>query len=108
MICWRRTLKVRRQPTNMEQIEIHLYGKLRRYALDPDPRSDSILRHAGEGKTIAWMVEKIGIDKRDLGANIFVNGEYSDVERVLHAEDRLALFPDDMQLLYKWYFARRK
>jgi len=108
MICWRRTLKVRRQPTNMEQIEIHLYGKLRRYAPNSDPHGDSILRHAGDGKTIAQAVEEIGIDKRDLGANIFVNGEYSDVERVLHAEDRLALFPDDMQLLYKWYFARRK
>ena len=39
---------------------------------------------------------------------IFVNGEYSGIERVLDAGDRLALFPDDMQLLYKWYFARRK
>jgi len=108
MICWRRTLKVRRQPTNMEQIEVHLYGKLRRHAPDSDPRGDSILRLAGDGETIRQIVEEIGIDKGDLGSNIFVNGEYSDIERVLDAGDRLALFPDDMQLLYKWYFARRK
>lgn len=92
----------------MEQIEIHLYGKLRRYAANTDPRADSILQVAGDGKTIAQIVEEIGIDKRDLGANIFVNGEYSDLGRVLHSGDRVGLFPDDMQLLYKWYFARRK
>ena len=91
----------------MEQIEIHLYGKLRRYAPDSDPCGDSILRLAGGGKTIAQIVKEIGIDKRDLGANVFVNGEYSELERVLHSGDRLALFPDDMQLLYKWYFERR-
>ena len=92
----------------MEQIEIHLYGKLRRYAPNTDPRSDSILRVVGEGKTIAQIVEQIGIDQRDLGANIFVNGEYSELERVLHSGDRVGLFPDDMQLLYKWYFTPRK
>ena len=94
--------------TNMRHIEIHLYGKLRRYAPDTDPRADSVLRVAGDGKMIAQIVEEIGIGKRDLGANIFVNGEYSDLERMLHSGDRLALFPDDMQLLYKWYFAWRK
>jgi len=92
----------------MEQIEIHLYGKLRRYAANTDPRADSILRIAADGKTIIQIVKEIGIDKRDLGANIFVNGEYSALERVLRQEDRLALFPDDMQLLYKWYFTPRK
>ncbi|MCD6495245.1 MoaD/ThiS family protein [Candidatus Bipolaricaulota bacterium] len=92
----------------MEQIEVHLYGKLRRYAPNPDPREDSILLVTADGKTIAQIVEEIGIDKRDLGANIFLNGEYSDLGRVLHSGDRVGLFPDDMQLLYKWYFARRK
>jgi len=71
---------VRRQPTNMEQIEIHLYGKLRRYAPDRDPRGDSILRFAGDGRTIAQVVEEIGINQHDLGTNIFVNGEYSEIE----------------------------
>ena len=92
----------------MEPIEIHLYGKLRRYAPNPDPRGDSILLLAGDGKTIAQIVGEIGIDRKDLGTNIFVSGEYSDLEWMLHSGDRLALFPDDMQLLYKWYFARRK
>jgi len=94
--------------TNMEQIEIHLYGKLRCYAANTDPRADSILRIAADGQTIGQIVKEIGIDKRDLGANIFVNGEYSALERVLRQGDRLALFPDDMQLLYKWYFTPRK
>ncbi len=92
----------------MKQIELHLYGKLRRYAPNSDPREDSILLVAADCKTIAQVVEQIRINRKDLGANIFVNGEYSDLKRVLHAGDRLALFPDDMQLLYKWYFVPRK
>lgn len=92
----------------MEQVEIHLYGKLRRYAANTDPRGDSILRTAVDGETIQQIIEEIGIDRHDLGANIFVNGEYSALERVLRDGDRLALFPDDMQLLYKWYFTPRK
>ncbi len=92
----------------MKQIEVHLYGKLRRYANDTDPRGDSVLNLAGDGKTIEQIIKEIGIHQYELGSNIFVNGEYSGIARALHQGDRLALFPDDMQILYKWYFPLRK
>ncbi len=89
----------------MNRIEVHLYGKLRRVAADTDPRGESIVYlDIDDGDTIATAVAAIGIDRADLGANVFVNGEYSSLDRVLHSGDRLGLFPDDMQLLYKWYF----
>ena len=42
------------------------------------------------------------------GANIFLNHTYSALERPVHPGDRLAVFPDDMQLLYKWYFEKQE
>ena len=90
-------------------IEVHLYGKLRRFAEDPDPKSDSIVRVAvAEGDTIGRILERIGIPPEELGKNIFLNGEYSGLSRPVKPGDRLGVFPDDMQLLYKWYFHKRE
>ncbi len=95
--------------TQDEPVEVHLYGKLRRFAKDRDPASDSILRiRSASGETIGALLDRIGIPREELGANLFLNGEYSDLSRPLRPGDRLGVFPDDMQLLYKWYFAKRK
>jgi len=87
-------------------LEIHLYGKLRRYAADSDPRSESGARvpWAGSG-TIADLVKRLGIPLEELGSNIFLNGRYATLSSPITDGDRVGLFPDDMQLLYKWYFA---
>ena len=88
-------------------IEVHLYGKLRRFAEDPDSTSDSIVWvEVAEGDTIGRILERIGIPLEQLGSNVFLNGEYSGLSRPVKAGDRLGVFPDDMQLLYKWYFRR--
>ncbi|MEE8594122.1 MAG: MoaD/ThiS family protein [Candidatus Bipolaricaulota bacterium] len=87
-------------------IEVHLYGKLRRFAAEAAATSNSVveLPHR-DGDTIGSVVERIGIAVEDLGSNIFVNGRYANLESPVQDGDRLGLFPDDMQLLYKWYFA---
>jgi len=93
---------------NEHPVEIHLYGKLRRFAPDRDPASDSILRlPAAPGDTIGALLDRIGIPREELGANVFLNGEYSGLSRPVRPGDRLGVFPDDMQLLYKWYFTKR-
>lgn len=89
----------------MKLVEVHLYGKLRRYSEQSDPCKDSVLTIDGDGKTVLQIIKAIGIDISEIGSNIFVNGAYSSMSRVLHQGDRLGLFPDDMQVLYKWYFA---
>jgi len=90
-------------------IEVHLYGKLRRFAEEPDPTSDTIVRvPVTEGDTIGQVLARIGISLEEVGSNIFLNGEYSGLNRSVKPGDRLGVFPDDMQLLYKWYFHKRE
>lgn len=89
-------------------IEVHLYGKLRRFSDNQSPRRESIvLIPTEEDDTIEDIIERIGIPVTDLGSNVFLNGEYSMLTRHVRHGDRLGLFPDDMQLLYRWHFVKR-
>lgn len=87
--------------------EVHLYGKLRRFTDNQDPTRDSIIFiPAEEGDTIEDIIRRISIPHEELGSNIFLNGEYSTLGRKIKDGDRLGVFPDNMQLLYKWYFSK--
>jgi hypothetical protein len=86
-------------------IEVHLYGKLRRFSDNLDPTRDSIVNVlVEEADTIEDIIRRIGIPNEEIGSNIFLNGEYSALKRRARDGDRLGVFPDNMQLLYKWYF----
>jgi len=88
-------------------IEIHLYGKLRRFATERDPTSLSVVHvPVQEGDTIQRVLERLGVPLAEVGSNVFLNWQYSALTRKVKDGDRLAVFPDDMQLLYKWYFAK--
>jgi len=90
-------------------VEVHLYGKLRRFTDNLDPARDSIVYvPVKKGDTIEDIVKRIGIPFEELGSNIFLNGEYSALERKVKDGDRLGLFPDNMQLLYKWHFYKHR
>jgi hypothetical protein len=92
----------------MVMIEAHLYGKLRRFSDSLDPRRESVVRvPVEEGDTVKDIIGRIGVPMDELGLNIFLNGEYSNLTRPVRAGDRLGLFPDDMQLLYKWHFKKK-
>ena len=89
-------------------IDVHLYGKLRRFTGDSNPRKEAVLRmEAREGETISDIIMRIGVPPEELGRNIFLNGEVSAPERSVKDGDRLGIFPDDMQLLYRQYFPRK-
>lgn len=88
-------------------IEIHFYGKLRRFAEGQDSTGYSIVHVAvDDGDTIQRVLERLGVPLEEVGSNIFLNWQYSAREREVKDGDRLAVFPDDMQLLYKWYFVK--
>jgi len=88
-------------------IEIHLYGKLRRFTDSLDPRREStLLVPVDEGDTIRDIIERIGMPMDEVGTNIFLNGKYSLLDRVVNEGGRLGVFPDDMNLLYKWHFTK--
>jgi len=87
-------------------IDIHLYGKLRHFADDSATTAQSIALVSWQpGDTVGEIVTRLGIDQTDLGSNVFLNGRYANLQTPVQDGDRLGLFPDDMQLLYKWYFA---
>jgi len=86
-------------------IEVHLYGKLRRFAPERAPDAESILRLPPvSGETVRGLAARIGIPMNELGANLFVDGRYADLDTPVADATRVGVFPDDMQLLYKWYF----
>lgn len=86
-------------------IEVHLYGKLRRCAEEHDVTRESVVRLLVEdGDTIEDVAGRLGIVRDELGRNIFLNGQLSALSRGVKDGDRLALFPDDMSLLYRQYF----
>ena len=88
-------------------IEVHLYGKLRRFTDNQDPIRDSIIYSSvQEGDTIEDIIRYINIPSEELGSNIFLNGEYSALGRTVRDGGRLGIFPDNMQLLYKWFFSK--
>ena len=87
-------------------IEVHLYVKLRRFAKEQDVRSASIACvRWEEGDTVSAIVNRLGISETDLGSNLVVNGQYANFDSPVPDGARIGLFSDDMQLLYKWYYA---
>ena len=90
-------------------IEVHLFGKLRRFTENRDSSRESVIHvPVEEDDAIADIIERIGIPAEEVGSNVFLNGEYSATTRQAKAGDRLGIFPDDMQLLYKWYFRKAR
>jgi hypothetical protein len=90
-------------------ISVHLYGKLRRFSEDAAPTSQSVVRLPWRsGDTVGNVIRRLGVPIEELGTNLFLNGRYADFESPVTDGDRLGLFPDDMQLLYKWYFSPKR
>ena len=87
-------------------IEVWLYGKHRRLVPNSARDANSIVYvPVQDGDTILSVLERIGIPLEET-SNIFLNGELSAPSRSVAEGDRLGVFPDDMALLYKWYFSR--
>ena len=86
-------------------VEVHLYGSLRRFAQERDPAGDSVvLVAATAGETIGALAARMGIPFEEIGRNVFLDGALSSLDREVRGGERLALFPPDMNLLYRWYF----
>ena len=98
-------------------IEIHLYGKLRRYASSSSASSESVLQvEPRTGETVRTLIERTGLGRDDI-CHVFLNGrllstknsmapwlEYREQEdggldTPVEKGDRLGLFARDMALL---------
>ena len=102
-------------------VEIHLFGKLRRYAENPDREDDYVIRISPRPEeTIASLLQRVGISTEDI-YSIFFNRKLLaarsgmarwighrqvrndpfdwDLNNALKAGDRIALFGRDMAAL---------
>jgi hypothetical protein len=91
----------------MFMIEIHLYGKLRRFSEQKSPVKESVIfLEVFEGDSIQCIVSRLDIPLTELSSSIFLNGEYSSLNRSVKDGDRLGLFSDNMILAYRQYFKK--
>ncbi len=89
--------------------EVHLYGKLRGVVGCQDTAADCVAWvPVKEGKTtIADVLAKLNIPLEQT-SNIFLNGELSVPLRRVQPGDRVGVFPNNMALLYRWYFKKQE
>lgn len=89
-------------------VEVRLFGKLKEYASvnSDSPGQPSVLEiEPEEVDSVIDILDSYKIRKEEI-SHMFVNGEYSGTEKRVSDEDRVAIFPRDMGLLYKWYFSK--
>ena len=88
-------------------VEVHLYGKLRRLAGSQDTASECIASVSiKDGDSIADVLARLGVPLAET-SNLFLNGQLSLPTRPVQPGDRVGVFPNDMALLYRWYFAKQ-
>ena len=84
-------------------IEVHLYGRLRRYGPTGDARADCVVRaEPGAGhQTVRELVAALGIPGPEVGS-VFRDGRWvrEGLSAPLGGATRLGLFPPEMGLLY--------
>ena len=72
------------------------------------PRGESVLSVACQaGDSIGDVLTRLGVPHEET-SNIFVNGELCALSKEIQDGQRVGVFPDDMALLYKWYFPKQK
>lgn len=89
-------------------IDVRLYGKLKlKVSSVKNPTGfPAILKvDAKEISEVSDIFQALDIGKNE-ASHIFVNGEYSGSGKEVKDEDRVAIFPSDMGLIYKWYFPK--
>ena len=89
-------------------MELHLYGKLRRFTSQQAATGDSVISvPCQEGDCVGDILTRLGVPHEET-SNIFVNGELCALSKEIQDGQRVGVFPNDMALLYKWYFPKQK
>lgn len=84
-------------------VEVHLYGRLRRYGPTSDVTTACVLRAEPgvEHQTVGDFVASLGIPRQEV-ASVFRDGRWmrEGLEAPLGGARRLGLFPPNMNMLY--------
>ncbi len=92
------------------EVSVRLYGDFRNLAPELDKASSSVGLldlELEQGSRVEEVLANFDLEKEDV-SHVFVDGEYSSLQRELNDGNRIALFPSDMGLLYSWYFEEKK
>jgi len=89
-------------------VTVKLYGRFREFAPNLDTTSGTIgiVQLEGvAGEIVEDLLNILELDSENVG-HVFVNGNYASLKKAVNGGDRVAIFPDDMGLLYHWYFEK--
>ncbi|PTD94802.1 hypothetical protein C9439_00555 [archaeon SCG-AAA382B04] len=85
--------------------KVVLFGDLRKRLSN---KKENIELNQEEFHSVKDVLDYLDIEVDEV-SHIFLDHSYSDVGRKIESEnERLALFPKDMALLYKWYFKKKE
>ncbi|MHA2169159.1 MAG: hypothetical protein ACXAB7_04625 [Candidatus Kariarchaeaceae archaeon] len=81
-------------------LTVHLYGKLRKLAANPNPAANSTVQIPFKsGESLKDCIERLGIRMQDTG-ELFINHILSESHEVIpRDESRLGIFPHTMKLI---------
>ncbi len=81
-------------------LDIHLFGKFRKFSENSRPTDDSTLQlRFYEGETVEKLLLRIGIDPDNVG-ELLVNFAVAELDNIIPREDsRISIFPTGMVLL---------
>ncbi|KYK35955.1 MAG: MoaD/ThiS family protein [Theionarchaea archaeon] len=89
-------------------IKVKLYGNLREKASRSAEGAPGMVEIEDRGiKMVSDVLNALNIDEAET-SHLFVNGKYSGLRKKVKNGDRVAIFPKNMGLLYKWYFRREE
>ncbi|MEA2070375.1 MAG: MoaD/ThiS family protein [Asgard group archaeon] len=89
-------------------ITVKLYGDLREegdFSVKSPGSPITINIESAKIMNVNDILKELNISVEKI-SHIFVNGRYSSVKKEVKDEDRVAFFPKNMGLLYKWYFTK--
>ncbi len=84
-------------------LKVRLYGEFRELASENSRKIGIVDLEVSPEDKILDVLETLGVEPSEV-SHIFLDGEYSSQKRKISDGERLAIFPRDMGLLYKWYF----
>ena len=88
-------------------ITVKLYGNLRE-KIESAGDTPGTVEVENQGiETVADVLCTLDIKESET-SHLFVNGKYSGFRKKVKNGDRVAIFPRNMGLLYKWYFRREE
>ena len=89
-------------------IELHLYGKLRRFTPQQEIQGESVVMVPCQpGDCVGDVLTRLGVPHAET-SNIFVAGELCALSKHVRGRPARRRLPDDMALPYKWYFNKQK